>query len=475
MTSPNSNNSLLTTKSLSLSLAPPRSPPFSSSHHYLLRGKNPSSTGTFLTSTGDLHGDEVDSRSAAQKDQSSNKLLGNQYHDNKNRTQRLFERIYLKQHPPHPHLRPTSEHWSTRLLFNVIPKWYQNNNIRDNGNLRRFADGLVTVNVPALALTNPRVTKEFVMLGQRRIELRYGERHEMQKLDFFLPDDNKNIRGFFFFAHGGAWGSGNKWMYRLVSPPFLQCNIATVIVGYRTYPDGNVDDQVEDLEMAAEKLALSYPSLFSTKNREKQDWLGTCLAGHSSGAHIALLMLVNQIQRQMNSNMKSYTKNEIKPLPNRSSSNTPTIHFDRFIGLSGVYSINHHFDYEAGRGVEEISPMKPACGYSRRSFDHYSPPLRLKQLLSMTKQHTALANLIPKTLLIHGVEDDVVPFTSTSEAASIIRSCGARDCSEYYLPKTEHADVIIQLMLGGAVSHLLLQWLNEKGPETGLGGIQSKL
>lgn len=51
--------------------------------------------------------------------------------------------------------------------------------------------------------------------------------------DFGIDDRRVTVRGTVFFVHGGAWGSGMPWMYRLVAPTFLRLNFAVVIVGYR--------------------------------------------------------------------------------------------------------------------------------------------------------------------------------------------------------------------------------------------------
>ena len=79
----------------------------------------------------------------------------------------------------------------------------------------------------------------------------------------------------------------------MVAKPFLNANIAVAIVGYRTYPDGNVPDQVDDLHMAATKIAMEYPHLLSkpqindgSDTSDNDDWVGVCLMGHSSGATI---------------------------------------------------------------------------------------------------------------------------------------------------------------------------------------------
>ena len=161
-------------------------------------------------------------------------------------------------------------------------------------------------------------------------------------------------------------------MYRLVASRFIAQNIAVAIVGYRTYPDGDVQDQVDDLTEAAKMIQMKYPFLWKRRrgrkkeeknnnnhdstgsdsnNRQNDDHIGVCLMGHSSGSHIGMLLLVQQIEKKLKSKQNQNQRREKNEI----------IYFDTFVGLSGVYNIQHHFDYEAGRGVEEISPMKPAC------------------------------------------------------------------------------------------------------------------
>jgi acetyl esterase/lipase len=275
------------------------------------------------------------------------------------------------------------------------------------------------------------------------------------------------------------------WMYRLVALPFLKANIAVAIVGYRNYPDGNVQDQVDDIYQAGVTLKLKYPHLWECssfrqsgsdsgskklKSKSKSS-IGVCLMGHSSGAHIALLLLIQQIENKLMRGSKLNNSNNNSS--NSQEKDMIKVQFDSYVGLSGVYNIQHHFDYEAGRGVEEISPMKPACGYSREAFDTYSPALKLQSLMKINSDNTTntaavdsdtdkiMSNYIPPMILLHGMDDDVVPFTSTSEAARIIKNCGARHCSEYYLSKTGHADVIMHFMLGGRSKDAIMRWLME--------------
>lgn len=247
-------------------------------------------------------------------------------------------------------------------------------------------------------------------------------------------------------------------MYRLTALPFLEIGMSVAIVGYKTYPDADVTGQVEDLDQAIQTLYYLQPDLFhqSTKsNINKQHYLGTCLIGHSSGAHISLLMLVQHIQQRM---LESDT---VLPKSNR----RPT--FDTVIGLSGPYSIDNHFDFEAHRGVEELSPMKPACGFSRESFQMNSPGTRLALLLRQFPESGQ--PLFPQFLLVHGMEDSTVPFTATSDAAVTFRSCGVERCDELYIGQTGHQETIMHFMFGGKTKDAVLKWLQNRetlGKET---------
>ena len=276
-------------------------------------------------------------------------------------------------------------------------------------------------------------------------------------------------------------------MYRLVATPFLKTNIAVAIVGYRTYPDGNAQDQIDDLLQAAQTLARIHPKLWYQSRKNDSSSFGVSLMGHSSGAHISLLLLVQLIEKRIKIQIMSETK-----IPKNYKND---LLFDSYVGLSGVYNIQHHFDYEAGRGLEEISPMKPACGYSREAFDYHSPAVKLQTLMKLIKMKTSLLSnhdqdsgtmwtadhsmmeLIPPMLLVHGVKDDTVPFTSTSEAARILKSCGARQCSEYYMSKTGHADIIMHFMLGGRSPGVVIDWLlkNPEKSQVKVDNLSSKL
>ena len=136
-------------------------------------------------------------------------------------------------------------------------------------------------------------------------------------------------------------------------------------------------------------------------------------------------------------------------------------YIDAFIGLSGVYSLSSHFHYEAGRGVDEISPMKPAGGFTRELLNYYSPTWRMKN-----KQHPGAAEStnIPKILLIHGMDDDTAPFTSTSDLYFTLKeksNSSNIDISQFIMEKTGHVETLTELIFGGKSKDIIINWIND--------------
>ena len=410
----------------------------------------------------------------------------------------------------------------TRLLSTKIPLSIQHK-FRDSGGFKLLADTIVTtIAVPTAAISNPNtVIKEFISLTTKNCQrLYYGIENNTtttttQFIDVFFPKVKVKVkrRGMIFFVHGGAWGSGQPWFYRLIAKSFLELGFAVAIIGYRVYPlcgvppsnsnnnnnntsssdrdRGGILTQVDDLELAFCKLVKEYPEwccCFPNQNQNHDlhlpHHLGTIVMGHSSGAHISLLWLVERAKQQLQQQQQRFDDDA-------NNKNKDSKIITSFIGISGVYNINHHFDYESGRGVEEISPLKPVCGYNRKSFNTYTPTfvlqnellLLLSQKLYEQDESLLLSSCFPnRMLLVHGIEDDIVPFTSTGEAAKILRQClgGSRSTDsasstaasssniiidEYYVPKTGHQDTIVDLMMlkgkdhPGPVTKNIIEWL----------------
>ena len=238
-------------------------------------------------------------------------------------------------------------------------------------------------------------------------------------------------------------------------------------MGYRTYPCGSVLDQVQDLRLASQELVERYPRIC-----QQETDMGVCIMGHSSGAHIGFLMVAEytcQRMMQLEEVLQKQAKTKITSSMAAGLDLDTGMRIDSFVGISGPYNISHHFDYEASQGLEEISPMKAACGFSREEFRKLSPALRIVDCMSVWSQECekrALDNILPQIVLLHGIEDDVVPFTSTAEAASLLRSCGVMKLREIYFAKTAHNECVTQIMMGGIVRDALMDCLQNSSKST---------
>lgn len=236
-------------------------------------------------------------------------------------------------------------------------------------------------------------------------------------------------------------------MYRLLAQPFLDKGMAVAIVGYRTFPDGDIQDQVSDLEMASQELARRYPNIC-----KKETEFGVCAMGHSSGAHILMQMVVNRLQGKL----KAATRGDTEVV-----NDVDEMRLDSYVGMSAPYEIASHYEFETMRGLEELSPMKAACGNDKEKLSNYSPVLQLyKTLIKRPEHERALVNEhSPRIAMIHGVQDDTVPFTATREAAKFLNLAGITKCDEMYLADKGHSDTVFDLMFGGKTQTAVMDWL----------------
>jgi len=436
-------DTLISQKALELSLSAPRVPQYGTTHRSILMGRKKMDLWKNRSLMGGGQGTDCQHRGGPPPPSLSSFMTTMttpmRYDHNISSSRRrsprdrrsVFTTSTFPRRHHHPHLReyPTFGDRMTRIVFG--PKGIslsRQNHLRDDGGFRSIADGLLEYSIPLGMGTQPQAVYSFLQLtyGTRYQpplrQIRYGP-HKSQIIDLMFPpkipsqqreeqlqqgndsdsskqkqqqhsnDNDEDWDGMVVFIHGGAWGSGKPWYYRLIAQSFLTLNMAVAIVGYRVYPDGNTSIQVEDIEMAISKLSKEYPNVCGPHrhdyDKKMKKSIGMCIMGHSSGAHIALLTIVKQAkelilqqqqrtlkQRQRRqSRRSSSTKIKIEQNDNnnndgKNSSNdvddSKTAHpgsktsrlvpiCDLFVGLSGPYDISHHFDYEAARGVEGTS------------------------------------------------------------------------------------------------------------------------
>eukprot|EP00475_Leptophrys_vorax_P018953 TRINITY_DN25899_c0_g1_i4.p1 TRINITY_DN25899_c0_g1~~TRINITY_DN25899_c0_g1_i4.p1 ORF type:complete len:188 (-),score=46.22 TRINITY_DN25899_c0_g1_i4:366-929(-) len=148
-------------------------------------------------------------------------------------------------------------------------------------------------------------------------------------------------------------------------------------------------------------------SLF-TPFRDFADVRNLCISGHSAGAHLAALTVIEHPQL-----------------------------FTSYIGLSGVYDVRDHFGFEHQRAVEQASAMEPAMGGASEFLD-FSP------LYTIQKKNMECFSHI-RFSLAHGVEDDVVPISQSEIFASQLKELGFK-IEFTALNNCSHAQIVFDLM-----------------------------
>jgi acetyl esterase/lipase len=115
-----------------------------------------------------------------------------------------------------------------------------------------------------------------------RRDIAYGPlpRH---RVDLYTPEAGAADAPLLVFLHGGAWRNGSKDTYGFLGEAFASRGIATAVPNYRLYPEVRFPDFVADCALAM-GWAQEAPDLPRGAR---------VLAGHSAGAHIAMLLALD--------------------------------------------------------------------------------------------------------------------------------------------------------------------------------------
>lgn len=388
------------------------------------------------------------------------------------------------------------------------PKWLQYF-LRDSGGFRWLVDfSTIVLAVPSLVRQNKRAIQQFWQLSvpspislssswQQRIlsritdgigattqihdtnstrkslenvtlrRLSYGSDrrqvvHLLQRHDRHCKDDANYEKdaSLAVFVHGGAWGSGFPALYRLAAVPFLEeTDMDVAIVGYRTYPTASVPGQVEDVAQAIQEtvqhlLRQRRQSGGNTNANTNNPTIRVCLVGHSSGAHLCALGLLQGLFVAASSVGTSH--DDAVGTVDQFNGGNALYSVDRFVGIAGVYDIPDHYQFESRRGVERISPMAPAFGGSVAAWRRLSPTQIASAPLFGTRKE------MPPILLCHGALDTTVPCSSSERFYEALSDTGIhhRQSRLEILTATEHAETIVQFMFGGKTRTIVMSWLS---------------
>ena len=124
--------------------------------------------------------------------------------------------------------------------------------------------------------------------GERRgVALSYGPA-AAQQVDVFVPEGTRatNRKPVIIWFHGGGWDSGGRDYYGFAGRAFASEGFVTVVAGYRLGEAGKYPAFMEDAAAAVRWTHDNVAAFGGDPDR-------IVLAGHSAGAHIALLSVLD--------------------------------------------------------------------------------------------------------------------------------------------------------------------------------------
>jgi acetyl esterase/lipase len=118
--------------------------------------------------------------------------------------------------------------------------------------------------------------------------IEYGA-NSRQKLDIYLPKNTNTLgaaKKVIIFYYGGNWDSGERADYKFAAEALVSQGHIVVVPDYRVYPEVLFPELMVDPVTAAKWVKTNIKKYNGDANK-------VFLAGHSAGAHIAVMMAVN--------------------------------------------------------------------------------------------------------------------------------------------------------------------------------------
>jgi acetyl esterase/lipase len=203
------------------------------------------------------------------------------------------------------------------------------------------------------------------------------------RLDVYSPSSGSDYP-VLLFVHGGSWRQYHKELFAPVAMKLLPEGMVVVIPDYTLYPEAQYEQMAG--EMAA---ALSWT--LENIAQYGGDPRRVILAGHSSGAHLAGLVLMDP--------------RFLAPY-GRSGDEVCGL-----IGMSGVYDVQAEYDFWAAKGPSPKLISGVMGGVENLT---QASPIRYVQ-----------AGL-PPVLLLHGDQDETVPVSIAVDFDAALRAAGTQ-------------------------------------------------
>jgi len=222
------------------------------------------------------------------------------------------------------------------------------------------------------------------------------------RLDVYSPPDGTG-HPVLLFVHGGSWQDYDKTLFAPVAMKLLPQEMVVVIPDYTLYPDAGY-------EQMAHETAAAIAWTLENVERYGGDPDKVVVAGHSAGAHLAALALLDP--RFLSAH--GHNAGEVRGL----------------VGLSGPYDIRAEYDYWQARGVYPKVLVEVMGGQ-----DHF-------QVASPVSYVRAG---LPPILLIHGRQDETVPVEISEAFYADLQAAGADVALSVY-EDSGHSDFLFDAL-----------------------------
>jgi acetyl esterase/lipase len=222
----------------------------------------------------------------------------------------------------------------------------------------------------------------------RLANLAYGPQ-QANRLDLYRPlhGDHHPIVVFFY---GGGWNSGDKADFRFVGAALAEAGFVAVLPNYRRYPEAMFPSFMQD---AAQAVAWTRTHAHEW-GADPEDLF---VIGHSAGAHIAVLLALDEHYLQQAGGSTRWLRG--------------------VVGLSGPY---------------DFLPFREA--YLNELF---GPPENFPRSQPINYVRAAA----PPLLLMHGLQDTRVQVGNTRSLTAAMQAVGGR-VTALYFEGADHTDLV---------------------------------
>jgi acetyl esterase/lipase len=240
------------------------------------------------------------------------------------------------------------------------------------------------------------VANHLLVTTDQRVDagVAYGS-HPRQRLDVYRPAvaHGEPVPVVVFF-YGGSWKRGDRASYRFVGEAMAEHGFLAVIADYRTWPEVRFPAFVEDAAAVTAWSRRHAPAYGGDPRR-------VVVAGHSAGAHIASLLVLDP---------RYLAAQGLAPGD-----------IAGFVGLAGPYAFH----------PLEIRSVRPV-------FEHLAD-------IDQARPITFANASAPPVLLLHGTADTTVLAKHSRELAGALAASGASaELREY--PGIGHAGLLAAML-----------------------------